>query len=171
MPHYEQSESMEETFILSQEDFNRFAGLSGDHNPIHVDPAFARGTLFGATVSHGMLLFSRLRGLLARSLPDAALIGQDLKFPNPAYANEPLTLLLSPAIEKEEQSGEAHDKAGDAFMLRGEIQNPKGRIVLEGLCRVYHQPGFTPTAPRHDDPAPRRSDNRRVGKERVSQWT
>ena len=54
---------MERDLSFSQADFHRFARLSGDHNPIHVDPDYAAGTRFGATVSHGMLLFSAVRGL------------------------------------------------------------------------------------------------------------
>ena len=45
---------------FTQRDFDRFAALSGDDNPIHVDPAFAARTRFGRTVCHGMLLYSTI---------------------------------------------------------------------------------------------------------------
>ena len=35
---------------FAQRDFDRFAALSGDDNPIHVDAAFAARTRFGRTV-------------------------------------------------------------------------------------------------------------------------
>ena len=38
--------------IFSQVDFDRFARLSGDNNPIHIDPAFSARTPFGQTVAH-----------------------------------------------------------------------------------------------------------------------
>ncbi len=63
---------MERDLSFSQEDFHRFARLSGDHNPIHVDPDYAAGTRFGATVSHGMLLFSAVRGLIHDFFPAPA---------------------------------------------------------------------------------------------------
>ena len=50
--------------VLTQADFDAFAELSGDDNPIHLDPAFSANTRFGRTVSHGMLLCTVLRGLL-----------------------------------------------------------------------------------------------------------
>ncbi|MCC6946648.1 MAG: hydratase [Bradyrhizobiaceae bacterium] len=75
---------------LTQHDFDRFARISGDDNPIHVDPAFSARTRFGRTVSHGMLLSSVLWSMLHRRLPVARLLSQDLMFPNPAYAGEPL---------------------------------------------------------------------------------
>ena len=45
--------------------FDRFARLSGDDNPIHVDPAFSARTRFGRTVAHGMLLYGRVWAMIA----------------------------------------------------------------------------------------------------------
>jgi acyl dehydratase len=75
---------------FSQNDFDRFARLSGDANPIHVDPGFAAGTRFGRTVAHGMLLVSVLRGLVARLLPGARVVEQAVMFPAPTFADEPM---------------------------------------------------------------------------------
>ena len=55
--------------VLTQADFDVFAELSGDDNPIHVDEKFSAKTRFGRTVSHGMLLAAILRGLLDRLVP------------------------------------------------------------------------------------------------------
>ncbi|MFC3676723.1 MaoC/PaaZ C-terminal domain-containing protein [Ferrovibrio xuzhouensis] len=75
---------------LSQSDFDLFAQVSGDNNPIHVDPDFSARTRFGRTVSHGMLLYTVLWGMVQRLYPGARQAGQALMFPNPAYAGEPL---------------------------------------------------------------------------------
>jgi len=75
---------------LTQSEFDLFAQVSGDNNPIHVDPAFSARTRFGRTVSHGMLLYTVLWGLIQRLYPGATQTGQALMFPNPAYAGEPL---------------------------------------------------------------------------------
>lgn len=82
--------------VLSQRDFDRFAALSRDDNPIHCDPAFARGTHFGATVAHGMLLFSLLCAHSARQLPGPALpVAQSLMFPAPAFVGDAVQFALS----------------------------------------------------------------------------
>ena len=47
--------------VFTQRQFDEYARLSGDDNPIHVDAAFAAGTRFGRTVAHGMFLFSVLQ--------------------------------------------------------------------------------------------------------------
>jgi len=41
-----------------------FAGGTGDHNPIHVDPAFARANGFADVFAHGMLSMAYLGRLL-----------------------------------------------------------------------------------------------------------
>ena len=73
---------------LTQGDFDAFAELSGDDNPIHVDPEFSAQTRFGRTVSHGMLLSTVLRGLLDQLAPGARQVSQKLMFPAPTFADE-----------------------------------------------------------------------------------
>ncbi len=75
---------------LTQRDFDRFAALSGDDNPIHVDPAFSARTRFGRTVSHGLLLSTVLHGLADRLVPGCRFKSQELMFPAPTYADEPM---------------------------------------------------------------------------------
>ncbi len=87
---------IEEQRAFTQEEFNAFAELSGDHNPIHVDPEFAAGTAFGATVAHGMMLFSAVRGLITRHYPGSRMLSQDLMFEAPTYAGETVRLVLEP---------------------------------------------------------------------------
>lgn len=55
--------------VLTQRDFDRFAELSGDDNPIHDDPEFAAKTRVGATVSHGMLLHGPTAATLSNREP------------------------------------------------------------------------------------------------------
>lgn len=38
----------------------RYAEVSGDHNPLHTDPAFAATTHFGRTIAHGMMTLALL---------------------------------------------------------------------------------------------------------------
>lgn len=73
------------------DEFRAFARLSGDANPIHVDPAQAAAHPFGAPVAHGMLIYARLRPLmLSTGLAPGAPVA--LMFPNPAYAGQALVL-------------------------------------------------------------------------------
>ena len=63
----------------------KFAQLSGDQNPLHVDAAYAGATVFGSCIPHGMIagmFFSRLIGMY---LPGkhALYLSQTLKFHKP----------------------------------------------------------------------------------------
>jgi 3-hydroxybutyryl-CoA dehydratase len=83
--------------VLTQQDFNRFAALSGDDNPIHVDPEFSARTHFGKTVAHGMFLYSLICSAIDRFFPGAIQLSQDLMFPTPTYVGEPVTVSLKVA--------------------------------------------------------------------------
>lgn len=47
---------------LTPELFAQYAAASGDHNPLHTDPAFARAAGLDGVIAHGMLVM----GLLGR---------------------------------------------------------------------------------------------------------
>lgn len=48
-------------------DFTVFAGLTGDHYPLHTDASFAEGTQFGERIAHGPLTFAIAVGLVGMS--------------------------------------------------------------------------------------------------------
>jgi 3-hydroxybutyryl-CoA dehydratase len=48
---------------ITETDIVRFAGLSGDYNPLHTDKEFARKSMFGQRIAHGALTFSVMTGL------------------------------------------------------------------------------------------------------------
>jgi acyl dehydratase len=43
------------TRLVTQEEVDAFADLTGDHNPIHVDAEFAKKTPYRRRIAHGML--------------------------------------------------------------------------------------------------------------------
>ncbi|MBO9406698.1 MaoC family dehydratase [Shimia sp. R9_1] len=85
---------LHERWVPTQAEFDAFAEVSGDDNAIHVDPDFCATTAFGRTVSHGMLIYSKLWGLLKRYDPKIAHVNQSMMFPSPAFAGEALSLRI-----------------------------------------------------------------------------
>lgn len=79
-------------WLPTQAEFDAFARVSGDDNPIHVDPAFSARTTFGRTVSHGMLIYAKLWGLIRQARPGARQVRQTMMFPNPAFTGEEVLL-------------------------------------------------------------------------------
>ncbi len=117
----EASAAIREVKTFSQAEFDAFARLSGDDNPIHVDPEFSARTRFGRTVAHGMLLYSVICGAISRHFPGVVQVSQELKFPAPTFAEEPMTILL--------QSAETD---GRQVRLLTEMRNPEGTVTLTG---------------------------------------
>jgi acyl dehydratase len=111
---------------LTQGDFDRFAKLSGDHNPIHVDPGFSAKTRFGRTVAHGLLLNSILRGLLDKLVPGGRQITQNLRFPAPTYADEPMRF----TVQVESDDGQTVTATMSSSRL------PDNVVTCEGLTTI-----------------------------------
>ena len=51
---------------VTQEQINAYAEASGDHNPIHVDPEFARSVGLPGTIAHGLLGLGIITEAVAR---------------------------------------------------------------------------------------------------------
>lgn len=111
---------------LSQAEFDLFAAVSGDNNPIHVDPDFSARTRFGRTVSHGMLLYTVLWGMVQKRYPGARQTEQTLMFPNPAYAGEALRFELT------ETGGEA----GQRVLATKVSRLADNAVVLDGETTI-----------------------------------
>jgi acyl dehydratase len=90
---------------LTQSDFDRFAALTRDRNPAHVDAAFARTTHFGSTVAQGMFLYGMISAALSRRLATALPGGwlpasQTLDFPTAAYVGDAVLVDVEPNRER-----------------------------------------------------------------------
>ena len=87
------------TRTFTQSDFDQFAAVSGDNNPIHVDAEFSSRTRFGRTVAHGLLINTVLRGLLAQLAPGGFQQEQELMFTAPTYADDVMEFVVERVSE------------------------------------------------------------------------
>lgn len=82
--------------VISEERVELFAQASGDTNPLHLDEEFAKGTIFGQRIAHGMLTGGIIGGIIGTKFPGFGTIylSQDLKFIRPVLIGDKLTILL-----------------------------------------------------------------------------
>jgi len=142
-PQVGESQSVRRVF--SQTDFDRFAALSGDDNPIHVDPAFAAQTKFGRTVAHGMFLYSVVSGVLGTRLPGPGTLQleQELMFPSATPTDQEIEVRLE-VTRLQPGLGLAD--------LSTVIARPNGELGLQGRTLV-RLPGAASTVPPANLPA------------------
>jgi acyl dehydratase len=125
-----------ETFTRSftQKDFDRFARLTRDNNPIHVDPDFSARTRFGRTVAHGMMLYSTIcSGLVSRFPgPGTLQIQQEMIFRHPTYTDTQIEVRL-----------EVTEEWADLEMaaIKTTVHLPDGNLACDGKTMV-HYPGW-----------------------------
>lgn len=86
--HVGQVFSLSRTF--SVRDLVEFSALTGDSNPLHLDPDFAKTTAFSRPLVHGVLVNGLISALLGSNSPGCVLLKQEIRFPAPLFVNEPV---------------------------------------------------------------------------------
>ena len=92
----EVGQTYESKVTITEDMIQRFAQATGDHNPIHLDEDYARGTIFKTRVAHGMLQAGIISGVLGMHFPGVGSIylSQTLKFLKPVFIGDEITFSL-----------------------------------------------------------------------------
>lgn len=79
--------------LISQDQLKEYANCSGDHNPLHLDPAFAATTPYEKPIAHGMLVLAFISSMMTETFGRRWLAGGKLKirFRAPVYPGEEIT--------------------------------------------------------------------------------
>lgn len=110
---------------ITDEDVRLFAQVSGDHNPVHLDDEYAKGTMFGQRIAHGMLSVSVISALLGEDFPGAGSIylGQNIKFVKPVFIGDTITVTATVTKYREDKR---------ILSLDTIVTNQNGDTVVEG---------------------------------------
>lgn len=84
-------------FSFTQDDIVKFAQVTGDNNPVHLDATYAAGTMFKVPIMHGMLgasLFSKVFGTLFPG-EGTIYLKQSLSFLRPMYVDTKYTAIFT----------------------------------------------------------------------------
>ena len=118
------------SLTLTAEHVRKFAEISGDHNPLHFDAAFAAGTKFGRLVVQGGLTTGLVHALVAMDMPGpgTVFLSQNWKFTAPVYIDDTITAsaeVLSVHASK------------PVTQLTIRVTRQTGEVVLEGEAWCY----------------------------------
>ncbi|MGF1658325.1 MAG: MaoC family dehydratase [Rubrimonas sp.] len=106
--------------VIEDADLEMFGRISGDRNPVHFDDDYARDTIFGGRIAHGMLTASLISAVIGEQLPGHGTI----------YLKQSLTFL-------------APVRPGDlveASVTVAAIDYGKRRVTLDCVCLVEGKP-------------------------------
>ncbi|GAB6027624.1 hypothetical protein CHUAL_001865 [Chamberlinius hualienensis] len=83
-------DAVETNRVITSTDVQTFAALTGDFNPIHLDPEAAKNSRFGKCIVHGALLNGIVSGVIATQLPGpgTVLVSQSMEFTSPLFVGE-----------------------------------------------------------------------------------
>lgn len=117
------------TRVLTQEDIQIFAIMSGDINPAHVDQEYASSEMFHEIIGHGMWGAALISTVLGTQLPGPGTIylGQTLRFKKPVAIGDELTVTVKVLELNPEKK---------RVIFACECRNQRDQIVMEGQAEV-----------------------------------
>ncbi|MFX1339653.1 MAG: MaoC family dehydratase [Promethearchaeota archaeon] len=94
---YKVGDSAKFTKKITEEDVMKFAEVSGDYNPIHVNPEFAKTQMFGKQVAHGIISAGLISAVMGVKLfgPGILYGEQTVRFVKPVYFDDTLTAVAT----------------------------------------------------------------------------
>ncbi len=119
---------------ITEADIVTFAAFTGDWNPIHTDAEFAKNTMFGQRIAHGLLTLSVMSGLLMRLgfLEETviAFYGIDrLRFTNPVFIGD--TIRAKAKVVEKQDRGQF-----GVVKIEASVTKQTGDMVLNCILRV-----------------------------------
>jgi acyl dehydratase len=121
--------------VVTQGDVESFAALSGDENPLHLDESYARTSVFGTRVAHGVLGLAVATGLINRSGLTrgtlVAFLGLSWDFVTPLFPGMEVTVEL----EVESRRATSRPERG-LVVLSATLVAGTGAVIQQGELRL-----------------------------------
>jgi len=116
---------------ITDDDIVRFAEVSGDRNPVHLDADYAARSPFGQRIAHGFLIGSLISAAIGMDLPEPGSIylGQTLKFVAPVHIGDTVTVSVEIIKVREDKR---------LITLRTDCTNQNGALVITGEAVVKY---------------------------------
>ncbi|MEH6943819.1 MaoC/PaaZ C-terminal domain-containing protein [Bacillus sp. JJ722] len=107
------------TFTLEEKLIEKYALISGDNNPIHLDEKAAQVHGFSTKVAHGMLSMAKVWSIISEVFlkPNNIPFQYNLVFSSPVYVGEEITL----KVEQTENEYKIEGKCKNRIVFKGNI--------------------------------------------------
>ena len=114
---------------ITKEILKKFAAVSGDFNPLHMDEKYAKNTQFNKQICHGMLLASFFSRLIGMHIPGthALYFSQSLNFISPCFIDD--IVKVSGTVTKK-------TSATKMLTIKTEIYNQNDDCIVNGVAKV-----------------------------------
>ncbi|MGW7774794.1 MaoC family dehydratase [Pseudomonas machongensis] len=114
---------------ITDADIKAYAGLSGDHNPVHVNREYAEQSRFGKRIAHGLMSAGFFSALFGTRLPGpgCVYVSQSLNFLRPVYIDD--TVLAEVCVTAVDLK-----KRRVSFDT---VCKVKGKKVISGCAEIY----------------------------------
>jgi len=120
---------------FSQANVEIFAQITGDNNPIHLDPVYAAKTPFGKPIVHGFYAGSIFSKVFGTTWPGEGTIYlyQDMSFRAPVFIEQEYVA----NFEIIELDAEKHRAT-----IRCQLEDQQGKPVIIGSAKLLHPEKF-----------------------------
>lgn len=113
--------------VVSDADIVKFSEVTGDVNPIHLDEIYAKSSVFGERIAHGMILAGYISAIFGTKFPGPGSIylSQSLKFRAPVKigsAVETTVTIIDMKPSRKRITLNCECRVGDTMVLTGEAQ-------------------------------------------------
>ncbi len=110
---------------ITEADLIMFAGITGDMNPVHINQEFAKKSIFGKRIAHGILSIGFISNVLGTQLPGpgGVYIKQTCMFLKPVYIGDTITAIVEVTNK---------DEALNRVWLRTYCSNQNNEMVIDG---------------------------------------
>jgi 3-hydroxybutyryl-CoA dehydratase len=118
---------------VTDELVRKFADVSGDYNPIHLDEEFAKTTRFGRRIAHGMLSGAFISAVLGYEFKERKIVylSQSMKFTAPVYIDDTVTATATVTNIREDKG---------VVTLETVCTNQNGQTLVKGEAVVMILP-------------------------------
>mgnify|MGYP001794921886 CR=1 FL=1 len=123
-------------FVYSQADVEAFAQVTGDHNPVHLDPDYAATTVYKKPIIHGMLGASAFSTIFGNEFPGegTVFLSHSFSFRRPMYVG----LAYEAICEVVEVNPDRHKAVIKTTMMNV----ADGKPVLQGEAALINKSRF-----------------------------